>query len=272
MSPDQLAIHTFTTKPWNFRECVENYARKGIGGISVWRETIAGIDLADARRQLDDSGLTPVSLVRGGFFTGKDQTSRSKAIDENLRTLEEATALGLPMIVLVCGATLGQDPATNLNQIADGIAAILPEAEARGIRLAIEPLHPMYAADRSAVATLRDANDLADRLNHPLVGVAIDVFHVWWDATLDAELTRCADADRLFAFHACEFKPDFDHPLLDRGLPGEGTNATPRIHRMVRDAGFAGLTEIEIFSRNYWSMDQHQFLDKIIASCANLEP
>jgi len=270
MFPNQLALHTFTTKPWNFRECCENYAKRGIKGISVWRETIAGLDLAEARHQLDDSGLTPISLVRGGFFTGKDVETRSKSLDENRKALDEAAALGLPMIVLVCGATLGQDPATNLNQIADGIAAILPDAEARGIKLAIEPLHPMYAGDRSAVATMRDANNLCDRLNHPLVGVAVDVFHVWWDSTVNAEITRCAEADRLFAFHACEFKPDFDHILLDRGLPGEGVNATPRIHRLVRDAGFTGLTEIEIFSRGYWSMDQHQFLDQIIASCANL--
>lgn len=272
MSPNQLALHTFTTKPWCFRECVANYARYGIGGISVWRETIAGLDLAEARRQLDDSGLAPISLVRGGFFTGNDMESRSKAVDENLVALDEAAALGLPMVVLVCGATLGQDPQTNLNQIADGIAAILPEAEARSIKLAIEPLHPMYAGDRSAVATMRDANNLCDRIDHPLVGIAVDVFHVWWDSALHTEMPRCAEKGRLFAFHACEFKPDFDHILLDRGLPGEGVNATPRIHRLVRDAGFTGLTEIEIFSRSYWSIDQHLFLKQIIASCADLHP
>ena len=270
MSPDQLAIHTFTNKPWSIHECIENYARRGIGGISIWRETVAGEDLKLVKKRLDDSGLKPVSLVRGGFFTGKDAASREAAIASNREALREAEALGLPMIVLVCGATIGQTPEENLDQIRDGIAALLPEAESTGIRLAIEPLHPVYAGDRSAVASMKDANDLAESLNHPLVGVALDVFHVWWETGLEAQIRRCADAARLFAFHVCEFKPDFDHVLLDRGLPGEGVNASARIAKMVQAVGFTGLTEVEIFSRKYWAENQHQFLDKIIASCADL--
>jgi sugar phosphate isomerase/epimerase len=270
MSPEQLAIHTFTNKPWSIHECIENYARRGIGGISVWRETVAGEDLATVRKRLDDSGLKKVSLVRGGFFTGKVAATREAGIAANREALREAEALGLPMIVLVCGATLGQMPEENIEQIRDGIAAILSQAESAGIRLAIEPLHPMYAGDRSAVASMRDANDLADSLNHPLVGVALDVFHVWWETGLEAQIQRCAAADRLFAFHVCEFKPDFDHVLLDRGLPGEGVNASARIAKMVKAAGFTGLTEVEIFSRKYWAENQHQFLEKIVASCAEL--
>ena len=270
MSPDQLAIHTFTNKPWSIHECLENYARRGIGGVSIWRETVAGQDLAKVKKHLDDSGLKPVSLVRGGFFTGKDPVTREAAIDSNRGALREAEALGLPMIVLVCGATIGQTPEENLDQIRDGIAALLPQAANAGIRLAIEPLHPMYAGDRSAVASMRDANEMAESLNHPLVGVALDVFHVWWESGLEAQIHRCAEAKRLFAFHVCEFKPDFDHVLLDRGLPGEGVNASARIAKMVQATGFSGLTEVEIFSRKYWSENQHDFLEKIIASCADL--
>jgi sugar phosphate isomerase/epimerase len=270
MNPERLATHTFTNKPWSIRECIDSYARRGIGGISIWRETVAGQDLKSVRRQLDDSGLVPVSLVRGGFFTGKDAPVREAAIESNRDALREAEVLGLPMIVLVCGATLGQTPEENLDQIRDGIAALIPQAENAGIRLAIEPLHPMYAGDRSAVASLRDANDLAESLNHPLVGVALDVFHVWWETGLEAQIQRCAAADRLFAFHVCEFKPDFDHVLLDRGLPGEGVNASARIAKMVQATGFAGLTEVEIFSRKYWAENQHDFLEKIVASCAEL--
>ena len=270
MSPDRLAIHTFTNKPWSIGECIENYSRRGIGGISIWRETVAGQDLKSVRRHLDDSGLQKVSLVRGGFFTGMDQAARATAIESNRAAHREAEALGLPMIVLVCGATIGQTPEENLDQIRDGIAALLPQAESAGIRLAIEPLHPVYAGDRSAVASLRDANDLAESLNHPLVGVALDVFHVWWETGLEAQIQRCAAADRLFAFHVCEFKPDFDHVLLDRGLPGEGVNASARIAKMVQAAGFSGLTEVEIFSRKYWSENQHDILEKIIRSCTAL--
>ena len=264
MTPSQLAIHTFTNQPWSIHDCMENYARAGIGGISIWRETVAGHDLKKVRAQLTDSGLTPVSLVRGGFFTGKTAADRESSVAENLAALREAEALGLPSIVLVCGATPGQSPEENLDQIEEGIRAIIPTAEAANVKLSIEPLHPMYAGDRSAIASLRDANLLAQRINHPLVGIAVDTFHVWWETNLEAEILTCALNGHLFAFHICEFKPDFDHPLLDRGLPGEGVNATPRILEMVRKAGFTGLAEVEIFSRKYWAMNQHEFLGKIL--------
>lgn len=270
MTPSQLAVHTYTNQPWSIHECIENYARAEIGGISIWRETIAGQDLKKVRKHLDDSDLTPVSLVRGGFFTGKTTSLRTDSITQNLVALNEAEALGLPSIVLVCGATTGQSPEENHAQIEEGIRTILPAAEAANIRLSIEPLHPMYAGDRSAVASLRDANLLAQRINHPLVGIAIDTFHVWWETNLEQEIRTCANNGHLFAFHICEFKPDFDHPLLDRGLPGEGVNATPRILRLVRESGFTGLTEVEIFSRKYWAMNQHDFLQKILTSTQDL--
>jgi len=270
MSPNQLAIHTFTNQPWSVSECIENYARAGIAGISIWRETVAGQNLKKVSKQITDSGLNPVSLVRGGFFTGISASDREAAIKTNFEAIKEAALLGLPMIVLVCGASIGQSPDDNLDQIEEGIRALIPEAEATGIKLAIEPLHPMYAGDKSAVASLRDANLLAQRINHPLVGIAIDTFHVWWEINLEAEIRNCAENDHLFAFHICEFKPDFDHPLLDRGLPGEGVNATPRILEMVRSAGFTGLAEVEIFSRKYWAMNQHQFLQKILTSTKDL--
>ncbi len=270
MNRDQLAIHTFTTKPWSIDECIENYAAHGFGGLSVWRETVVGEDLAKVRKHIADSGLKGVSFVRGGFFTGRTPDARKAGVDDNHAVLLDCEALGLPMIVLVCGATIGQSPTENLDQIEDGIRAILPAAEAAGIKLAIEPLHPMYAGDRCAVASMRDANRLCDRIAHPLVGIAVDVFHVWWESDLEAQIQHCAANDRLFAFHVCEFKPDFDHVLLDRGLPGEGVNASKRISDLVHAAGFTGLTEVEIFSRKYWSENQHTFLEKIAASCADL--
>lgn len=270
MLPGQLAIHTFTNQPWSIHECIENYARAGIGGISVWRETVAGQDLKKIRTHLSDSGLNPVCLVRGGFFTGERIADRQEGIAKNLEAIKEAEALGLPMIVLVCGATIGQSPEENLDQIEEGILAIIPAAEAANIKLAIEPLHPMYAGDRSAVASLRDANLLAQRIAHPLVGIAVDTFHVWWETNLEAEIRSCALNGHLFAFHICEFKPDFDHPLLDRGLPGEGVNATPRILEIIRKTGFTGLTEVEIFSRKYWAINQHDFLQKILDSTKDL--
>ena len=270
MLPSELAVHTFTNQPWSIHECIENYSRAGIGGISIWRETVAGQDLKKVRTHLTDSGLTPVSLVRGGFFTAIETADRKSAVAKNLEAISEAEALGLPMIVLVCGATLGQTPDENLEQIEEGIRELISAAEAANVKLAIEPLHPMYAADRSAVASLREANLLAQRISHPLVGIAVDTFHVWWETNLETEIRTCAENGHLFAFHICEFKPDFDHILLDRGLPGEGVNATPRILKMIREAGFTGLTEVEMFSRKYWAINQHEFLQKILNSTKDL--
>lgn len=270
MLAENLAIHTATNQPWTVEECIENYARAGIGGISIWREALAGKNLQTIRKHLQDSGLKPISLVRGGFFTGSSESSRQTAERENHAALREAAALGLPMIVLVCGASPGQSPEQNLEQIEEGIRNLIPLAADLGIRLAIEPLHPMYAADRSAVTSLRDANILAESINHPLVGIAIDTFHVWWETNLESEIKNCADNNRLFAFHICEFKPDFDHPLLDRGLPGEGVNATPRILALVRKTPFTGPAEVEIFSRKYWAMNQHDFLKNILTSTKDL--
>lgn len=270
MSRQHLAIHTFTNKPWSIDECVENYARHGFGGLSVWRETVAGEDLKRVRKKISDSGLRGVSYVRGGFFTGVTPDARRKGVEDNLKVIRECEELGLPMIVLVCGATPGQTPRENLAQIEEGIREILPAARDAGIRLAIEPLHPMYAGDRCAVASMGDANRLCDAIGDPSVGVAVDVYHVWWDSQLPAELERCSAAGRLFAFHACDFKPDLEHPLLDRGLPGEGIGACRSVAELVKAAGFEGPTEVEIFSRRWWSENQHVFLERIAESCADL--
>lgn len=267
MNPQDLAIHTFTTKPWSIHECLENYARAGVGGISIWRETLEGADLAKVAKHLRDTGLKPVSLVRGGFYTGATGDERRKAVDQNLEALRECEQLGLPMMVLVCGATPGQTPAENLEQIRDGIAAILPAARDAGVRLAIEPLHPMYAANRSAVADMKTANSLCDQLDDPLVGVAVDVFHVWWDPELEAETRRCAEADRLFAYHVCDWKEPMEHMLLDRGHPGEGVLPLRYLDGIVRNAGFTGLAEVEIFSRHWWCQDQHRHLAELLEAC-----
>ena len=260
------AIHTFTTKPWSIDQCIDGYARHGFGGISVWRETIAGHDLARVKQKISDSGLQGVSLVRGGFFTGNTKEARTAAILENRKAIDEAAELELPMIVLVCGATPGQIPSDNFLQIEQGIEEILPYAEAAGIKLAVEPLHPMYAGDRSAVCSLRNANDMVERFRHPLLGIAVDVFHVWWELDLQEQIDRCADEGHLFAFHVCDFKPDMEHVLLDRGLPGEGVSNCAVIDGWVRDAGFEGMTEVEIFSNKYWAQDQDEFLREIATS------
>ena len=266
MSYPELAIHTFTTRPWSMSECIEGYARRGIGGISVWRETLEGEDLCSVRQHIRDAGLAGLALVRGGFFTGSSAEERRVAIEKNRECLMEAEALGLPQVVLVCGATPGQTARQNYEQIRDGIGAIAEEAEGMGIRLAIEPLHPVYAGERSGICSLRDANALTEELSLPNVGVAVDVYHVFWELDLREQLQRCADNGWLDAYHICDFKPDQEDILLDRGLMGEGCIALGEIDQWVREAGFDGLREVEIFSRRWWDEDQDKFLDRILES------
>jgi sugar phosphate isomerase/epimerase len=206
------------------------------------------------------AGLTVVSLCRGGFFPGLDKAARQAAIADNQRALDEAAALGAPLIVLVCGAVPGQPLAESRCQIKDGITAILPDAERYGIKLAIEPLHPMYAASRSAINTLAQANDLCTALDSPLVGVALDVYHLWWDPHLEGEIRRCGQAGRIFAFHVCDWKTPTEDLLNDRGLMGEGCIPLRQIRGWMEAAGFNGFNEVEIFSNKYWATDQQEFL------------
>jgi sugar phosphate isomerase/epimerase len=178
--------------------------------------------------------------------------------------VDEAAALGAPMIVLVCGADPGQSLETSRVQIQEGIESVLPYAIANGVKLAIEPLHPMYADTRSAVNTLAQANDMAEAIASDHVGVAADVYHLWWDPNLEQELLRCGRNGHLYAFHICDWmSPSVDF-LNDRGLMGEGCIPVKKIRGWAEAAGFNGYNEVEIFSDRWWAADQHEFLDRIV--------
>lgn len=267
----KLCIHTMTNKPWSLDECLKNYENAGIGGISVWRNVIEGRDFNQVKRDINNSGLSPASLVRGGFFTGNTAAERQAAIDENKTVIDEAAAIGAPLVVLVCGATPGQTVEQNIQQIRDGIAALIPHAEAVGVKLGIEPLHPMYADTRSSVSSMRSANELAESLNSAQVGVTVDVFHLYWEEHLRSELLRCGKNGNLFSYHICDWKTNAEDMLNDRGLMGEGIIPLDRISEWVSEAGFAGFHEVEIFSERYWKMDQSLYLEKIIESYNNLK-
>ena len=260
----QLCIHTITTKPWSIEEAAKNYSAEGVKGITVWRDALANRDIKQTGQLLRDHGLEIVSLCRGGFFPNKEKEKRKMAIEDNLKAIEEATDLGTSSIVLVCGADPAQSLEDSRKQIQEGIQTILPQAKAAGIKLAIEPLHPMYADTRSAINTLAQANDMAEQINSPYVGVAIDVYHLWWDPNLEQEIKRCGENDHLFAFHICDWNSPTVDILLDRGLMGDGCIPVNKIRSWVEATGFNGFYEVEIFSSKYWQQDQSQVLKKII--------
>lgn len=263
-SLDKLCIHTITTKPWAIETSAAKFAAAGVKGITVWRDALAGRDIAKTGQLLRDHDLSIVSLCRGGFFPATTADGRAKALDDNRKAIAEAHALGAPLIVLVCGAVPGQPLTESRRQIVDGIAALLPDCQAAGVKLAIEPLHPMYAGDRSAVNTLAQANDMVAQLKSPLVGVALDTYHVWWDPALEQEINRCAQLNALFAYHVCDWRTPTVDMLNDRGLMGEGCIPLRQIRAWVEATGYRGFNEVEIFSTRLWATDQDEFLAKIV--------
>jgi sugar phosphate isomerase/epimerase len=265
----RLCIHTQTNRPWDLRQCVAAYHREGIRGISVWRHLLDQGALHDARSILGDHDMQVVSLVRGGFFAAADPQQRKEAIRDNRQAVEEAEQIGAPLLVLVCGADPEQSLEHSREQIREGISKVLPAAEAAGIKLAVEPLHPMYAADRSAIVSLKQANDMVEMIGSAYVGVAIDVFHLWWDPALEDEIKRCGNMNRIFAFHICDWKPGMKDMLNDRGIMGEGCIDVKRIRGWVESAGFRGFHEVEIFSEHYWAQDQTGYLHAVIDAYRN---
>lgn len=263
----KAAIHTITTKQWDLPTACAKYAAAGVGGVGVWRQWLEGRSLVESRKCIEGNGLKAVSLVRGGFFPHKESSGRQAAIDENRRCLDEAAAIGAPQVVLVCGAVPGMPLGEARKQIAEGLAACLPHAAATGVKLSIEPLHPMYADSRSAVNTIGQANDLIDQLGDEWIGIAADVYHIWWDPCLEAEIRRAGK--RIIGFHVCDWLTPTEDLLNDRGLMGEGCIDIRGIRNMVNATGFDSFNEIEIFSNRWWNTDHDLYLKAITEAYIN---
>tara|TARA_B100001115_G_scaffold184837_1_gene189259 strand:+ start:14953 stop:15789 length:837 start_codon:yes stop_codon:yes gene_type:complete len=259
----RLCIHTITTKGWELEEAVDRYAEAGVSGVTVWRQWLEGRNPSESGDRIRAAGLEVTSLCRGGFYPALEEKSRKEAIEDNKRAIEDAAALGAPLVVLVCGAVPGQSLTESRKQITDGIAATLPLAESLAVKLAIEPLHPMYADDRSAINTLASANDACDALNHPLVGIAFDVYHLWWDPDLEEQTKRAAQAERIFAYHVCDWMTPTGDLLNDRGLMGEGCIDLRGIRAIVEENGFRGMIEVEVFSDRWWDRPPGELLEAI---------
>ncbi|MEM1134339.1 MAG: sugar phosphate isomerase/epimerase family protein [Bacteroidota bacterium] len=266
---EKLCVHTITTKPWQLEEAVSHYEASGIKGISVWEDSIKDLGAEKSGNLIRDHGLEIISYVRGGFFPHHQTLERQKAIDKNKKLIEEAAALGAPSLVLVCGAEPSQELEVSRKQTQEGIEALLPLAISLDVKLSIEPLHPMYADTRSAINTLKQANNLAEAINSPHVGIAVDVYHLWWDNDLENQIKRCGENNNLFAFHICDWSVPTSDMLLDRGLMGEGCIPLSKIKRWIDSTGFTGYHEVEIFSNKFWAMDQKIFLQKIIDAYKN---
>jgi sugar phosphate isomerase/epimerase len=254
MRTEGLSINLATVREqWSLAEAVEACARHGIRAIDPWRDQVAATGLAEAARIIKHNGMRVTGYCRGGLFPAADAAGRAAAIDDNKRAVDEAATIGAECLVLIAGGlpTGERDIAAARQMVAEGLAALLPHARAAKVPLAIEPLHPMYAADRACVNTLAHALDLCEALGDG-VGVAIDTYHVWWDPQLESQIARAGAGKRILAYHICDWLVPTRDLLLDRGMMGDGVIDFPRIRGWVEAAGYRGTQEVEIFSAADW--------------------
>jgi len=274
-SHEQLSLNTATVrKQWKLDRIIDECARRGIRAISPWRDQVAAVGLERIAKQLRDTGTELSGYCRGGFFPAADAAGLKAALDDNRKAIDEAKTMNAPCLVLVVGALPGalegkaayKDLARARGEVRDGIGVSLEYAKSVGMPLAIEPLHPMQAADRACVNTLEQALDLCDELDpgrSGMLGVACDVYHVWWDPKLQAQITRAGEK-RLLAFHVCDWLTPTRDLLNDRGMMGDGVIELKRLREWVEAAGFEGRCEVEIFSEHWWAKPGEEVLDTVI--------
>ena len=244
---NRLSLNQATTEKWSLREAVEGCARAEIPAIGLWRHKIVEAGLAESVRLVRDAGLRVSSVCRGGMFPAATEAERQARIDDNRRAIDEAAELGADALVLVCGAAPDRDIDAAREMVRDGIAQLVPYARERGVKLGIEPLHPMFAAERSVIVTLGEANALAEQFESDVVGVVIDVYHVWWDPEVYTQIKRAAR--RILGFHVNDWIVPLPDMLMGRGLMGDGVIELRRLRAAVDAAGYTGSIEVEIFNQ-----------------------
>lgn len=274
----RLSLNTATTKRWTLAEAVEGTVRAGLGAIGLWRDRVAEAGLAEAAARVADAGLRVSSLCRGGFLTAADDAGARAALADNRAAVVEAATLGAPELIMVVGGLPAasspggpalpdgdRDLVGARERVADRIGELVPFALEYGVRLALEPLHPIFAADRAVISTLKQALDLAAPHPAQAVGVVVDTYHVWWDPELEAQITRAGAEGRLASFQVCDWTlPLAADPLLSRGYMGDGYIDFASIGRWVTSAGYTGDIEVEIFNQHIWDIPGDETLATVV--------
>ncbi|CAE6958967.1 sugar phosphate isomerase/epimerase family protein [Paraburkholderia domus] len=250
---------------------IDRIARAGFGGVAPWRHELDAANLQDIAKQIRALELTVTGYCRSTYFPAETAAERLAAIESNMRALQQAAEIGAQCFVLVVGGLPAgsRDLPVAREQVAEGIAALCDEAGRLGVRLAIEPLHPMYAADRSVINTIQQALMFCQTIEPDgtrVLGVAIDIYHCWWDPQLSESIQAAGEARRIFAYHVSDWLPNTRDMLLDRGMMGDGVVDLERIRNLVENAGYRGLVEVEIFSKERWWTTAP---DEALQMCAN---
>ncbi|MFD6299299.1 sugar phosphate isomerase/epimerase family protein [Streptomyces sp. NPDC060235] len=264
----RFSVNQMTVKQLSLPDLVKSCLTLGVGGVGLWREPVRAHGVEAAAALVRDAGLTVTSLCRGGFLTALDPAERANALDDNRAAVDEAAALGTDTLVLVSGGLPAgsKDLRGARERIADALAELGPYAAARGVRLAVEPLHPMYAADRCVVSTLAQALDLAERFPAEQVGVTVDTYHLWWDDTAPAQIARAGASGRIHAFQLADWTTPLPQGVLNgRGQLGDGSIDFREWRGYVEAAGYAGPIEVELFNDVLWARDGHEVLAETAA-------
>lgn len=255
----QLSLNQITVNRWSVAEAVDGCVRHGIRSIALWRHKIKEAGLAACVHAVNDAGLRVTSVCRGGMFPAATAQERKTKLEDNFRAVDEAAELRADSLVMVVGGSAGLDLEDARRMVADGVAALVPYARERGVRIGLEPLHPMYAAERSVLVTIGQALELARDYDAREVGVILDTFHIWWDPKV-AELIAQA-AGRIFGFHVSDWLVPLPDVLMGRGLMGDGVIDNRKLRFLVQRAGYDGPIEVEIFNQALWDADP----DKVVA-------
>jgi sugar phosphate isomerase/epimerase len=250
-----LSLNQITLNQLSLIECVDACVRHDVGWIAPWRNKVAEIGLSESARAIRESGLKVSSLCRGGYFCAPG------AIDDNRRAIDEAATLGTDTLVLVCGPAPDRDIDAARGRVTDGIAAIVDHAHAAGVKLAIEPLHPMFAADRSVICLIDEALAIAQKFDAADVGLAIDVFHVWWDAYVYEKLEK--STGRIVAFHVSDWAVPLPGIFAGRSMMGTGVIELRRLRLAAEAAGYTGPIEVEIMNEALWARPADDAMEEI---------
>ena len=256
----RLSFNQITVDPWSLETTVDRCCRSGIPYIAVWRHKLDG-NAAKASLLIRDAGLRVSSLCRGGWFSAPTAEERRKRVADNRIAIEEAALLGAPVLVIVSGPANGQTLADARAAVLDGLLEVLPDAEKAGVVLGIEPLHPMFAAERSVVVTLKQANEMADRLRSASAGVVVDTYHVWWDPEVMNEIERARG--KIVGFHVSDWPVPLPGILMGRAMMGEGVIELRQLRQAVDKTGYEGPIEVEIFNEDLWKSADDGILERI---------
>lgn len=265
-APERLCIHQVTLlEQCDFRQSVECLARNDVFKTAIWRDKLDAFGMKNARQALDDSGVEAPVFCSGGFLTAKEPAAFAASLDDNRRWLDQAASLGAKVMVTLTGGLDPENPDLQAarDQALDGLSRLVPDARSAGVRIGLEPLHPMVCGLRSVLSTLADANDWLDQLGaDDVLGITLDSYALWWDPALEREIKRAGD--RIISFHVSDWLPETRDVRLDRGMPGDGLIDNRLIRAWLERAGFDGLIEVEIFSaRDWWCRDPNEVVRMI---------